>query len=392
MAIKYPHASGSWSTLQWYDAASGGNTTSTPTGTDIADANGYNVTLDIDLTGGAAVAQLQANTGSFVIPASTARTITCNIYSNGNTTLFTLATGQTLTVNGTVTVGGGFSGVIFDGAGGTLNVTGTPAFYSSASNSNTGRFVYGRGMTSVVTGNCQQTHGNFYPRFFDITSGAATLHGNISGHETNQGGWRACYLTGGQFTLDGVIDVFGSSSNLAIDIAGGTFVWTGTQTLSAGQLTKILFESGTLNLSSLVLNNSGQVFIQHNGSGTLNLGAGDALHKIVNLTSTAQAVASGFSLNVIGPTLPDPTKVASGQANYGYSASLQTPSYPTTATTQAAQQAADAAIVSGSAASILASDSITIGANTITGTYTPAHALSTLLSGSLSSADLNATI
>ena len=65
------------------------------------------------------------------------------------------------------------------------------------------------------------------------------------------------------------------------------------------------------------------------------------------------------------PTQPAAADVQAGAAQYGYAGSLLTPSYQTTATTQAA----DSGIVNTNKASILTSCTIVFGSNSVTGTY-----------------------
>ena len=56
--------------------------------------------------------------------------------------------------------------------------------------------------------------------------------------------------------------------------------------------------AGTLNFSSLLLQNSGQLLIRRTTNGTLNFGAGETLAKIMNATETAQCVVHGASFAV----------------------------------------------------------------------------------------------
>lgn len=92
---------------------------------------------------------------------------------------------------------------------------------------------------------------------------------------------------------------------------------------------------------------------------------------------------SGTELDAPALTLPAAANVATGSGTYGYTGSDLTPSYPTTATTQAA----DAATLETDKAYLLATKTITFGASSVTGTMAVASVLEAVTGGTYHAPD-----
>jgi hypothetical protein len=120
MALKYPLANGNWST------AANWNGGTLPVAGDDVRANGFTVTIDVDIN----VLQISTNAlapaaagGSFVVSIN--RTLICDIYA-GTTTCLTSSVGITVNIIGNIYGGTGFAifAVTFSNVGSVLNVTG----------------------------------------------------------------------------------------------------------------------------------------------------------------------------------------------------------------------------------------------------------------------------
>lgn len=201
MAIKYVHGNISWSTGQWYTAASGGSTTATPTTGDTADLNGFIVTLD-------------------VTPAS----VTVQDTSAGSL--------GTLLVSGSISMPGGTSGTIFTMNSGTLSVTGTLTFSPSVSFGTSITYQFNCPVT--VTGAIVQagTTNNCYINFAGattFTNASLTASMSVSFNSTATITSTAVIFDGTLSTGDADLNFVAASTNVTFDSASSIICRNGAQ-------------------------------------------------------------------------------------------------------------------------------------------------------------------
>lgn len=218
MANVYAIKSGNWSDITLW------NTGALPTSDDLAFANAFNVTIDVNATvqgirNGAAAPIVSG--GSFIAANGVSITKTSafvgNVVENGVTNILTIATGITFTINGPIFGAAGNGNAIVISAGGTLNVIGN---VSSGGGTLVGGIV-NSGTLNIIGDVSKPSGGNGAP-----ISNAGTLN-----------------ITGNFFTL-------GSNSSAAVLISSGTAIITGTSngnstaaintpsvSISGGQLT-----------------------------------------------------------------------------------------------------------------------------------------------------------
>ena len=205
MALKYPLANGNWST------AANWNGGTVPVAGDDVRANGFTVTIDVDINVlQISTAQLlpAAAGGSFAV--STNRTLICNIIA-GTTICLGSIVGNIVTIIGNITAGS-TTAVSFTNAGSILNVTGnangssaigllssgTVNFVGNASNligTSTGILTGGININSSgtlnFTGNATSL-GQF--SFGIVCNGSSTLNGTITGgNNVNSAGVRLVF-------------------------------------------------------------------------------------------------------------------------------------------------------------------------------------------------------
>lgn len=285
-----------------------------PAGANVADANGFNVTLDVDLTGGSSLTRIQATTGTYIVPAATTRTVTCDVTYNGTSTagMISLGTGRNLTVTGASSnTSSGYCYVV-NGAGNTLTLTG------AVNNSGSGRAVSSTGGNSqivIVNGDVGNTSTGI--AMLLVSAAGSSITGNVSSSISSG---NAIYTNGGTGTLTLTGNVSCTNGGNVLNLVAGTLNWTGASTLAASTDCSIQINGGTLNLTGLSLANSGNLAIRKL-SGTLTQGTG----VVTNQIAAAQAVAINGTLTVVGPTLPAATDVRIGSATYGNPASPVTP-------------------------------------------------------------------
>jgi len=215
MALKYPLANGVWSN------AANWNGGTVPVPTDDVRANGFTVTIDVDID----VLQLStaqllpANAGgSFVV--STSRTLICNIIA-GTTNVLTSTVGNTVTLIGNITGGAQFSqfAVSFTNAGSILNVTGNSLAPTAGGGAPAALNSAG---TVIFVGNANAGIGN--------PSGAAAINitstGNLTftGIATGGAGTAGCYgiQSLGNTILNGSIIAGSAVNSSGVRLNGGT--------------------------------------------------------------------------------------------------------------------------------------------------------------------------
>jgi hypothetical protein len=214
MALKYPLANGVWSN------AANWNGGTLPIAGDDVRANGFTVTIDVDIN----VLQISTNAlapavagGGFTV--STNRNITANIIF-GTTACLTCSVGVTVTIVGDITgpqsgVGGG--AVSFTNAGSVLNITGV--VYGASNNS---------GFAVLSSGTV-----NFVGNVFGGAVGAGAVGIGISsggnlvftGNITAGGGFTsAVSLNGLTSTLNGTINGGTAGTSAGVRTASGTHI------------------------------------------------------------------------------------------------------------------------------------------------------------------------
>ena len=247
MALKYPLANGVWSN------AANWNGGTLPIAGDDVRANGFTVTIDVDIN----VLQISTNAlapaaagGGFTV--STNRNITANIIF-GTTVCLTCSVGVTVTIVGDITgpqsgVGGG--AVSFTNAGSVLNITGV--VYGASNNSG----------TAV------------------LSSGTVNFVGNVFGGAVGAGAIGIGISSGGNLVFTGNITAGGGSTS-AVSLNGLTSTLNGT------------INGGTAGTSAGVRTASGTHIINSDCYG----GSSSSSHACVISTSTAT-----FNGNIFGST------------------------------------------------------------------------------------------
>lgn len=215
MALKYPLANGLWST------AANWNGGTVPVPTDDVRANGFTVTIDVDID----VLQLStaqllpANAGG-VFTVATNRTLICNIIA-GTTVCLTSTVGNIVTIIGNI-VGSNSNSVScvnFSNAGSILNVTGN-AFAPI----NGGGGIHGLNSVGTVNfvGNASSNVGTGSGAFtagINITA-SGTL--NFTGIASSLGQYSTGIQCAGNSTLNGSINAGNNVIGYGVRFLGGT--------------------------------------------------------------------------------------------------------------------------------------------------------------------------
>jgi hypothetical protein len=277
----------------WYASGNG----------DVFDANLWATTA-----GGAGSATLG------VLPATDAldlngKTLTWNATTNPTITQILIqasgATG-TLTPTGTGTINGSIAysgtltaGMIQIGTGAAIQINGTAA--TPAVDNTAGGYA----IITTGTGSCSISNVGGTALRAIVSGGRALSKGSSS--VTSIVGNVVCDCAGyglrigaGTVNFDG-LPLVEDFSNTAVygavaTVTGGTLNWTGARTISASQFGFITILGGTVNLTSLVLQNYGNVLITKKTTGpTLTLGTGATRAKIYNMNPQAQCILGGFT-------------------------------------------------------------------------------------------------
>jgi hypothetical protein len=263
MALKYPLANGNWST------AANWNGGTVPVVGDDVRANGFTVTIDVDIN----VLQISTNAlapasagGSFVV--STNRILTCDVNA-GTTITLTSTVGNTVNIIGNIygaPSGVGGNTISFTNSGSILNVTGI--VYGAANNSG----------SALVTSGTLNFVGNVFGGSVGASSNGITISsgGNLvfTGNITAGGGTTAAISFAGNFsTINGNIYA-------GISTARGLAINAGANTINAD-----CYGSNTAASSSSALSVTGGISTTVNGTiyaGTISTSLG--------LTSTSTNV------------------------------------------------------------------------------------------------------
>jgi hypothetical protein len=331
----YAQSAGDWDKVNnWDTTAGGGGTdyTDPQDGTDAftCDCNGFIINLNKTVV----VTKIQATAagGGIKVPDSTAATVGAAagiktlISSSYNGAMVTWGTGTcSLTLNGSVAYSGtNTSGMIPVGGSQTLTIQNTGgAGTTSVSNTSTGYAIVtagtgilvvsnsgGTALNETSSGRCVSAAGSgTYTITGDITvtnngygimggssSASSTVTGNLSCSNANG----ACLRPmSGTVTIAGNLSA--SADGVVLNVNGATVVWTGARTLAAATDCRIVLQSGVLDITSLVLTNSGRFLVQYVG-GTLTVGAGGTLAQINNQSHAAQGCVLGTAADIVNPS------------------------------------------------------------------------------------------
>jgi hypothetical protein len=215
MALKYPLASGVWSNaLNW-------NNGTVPIAGDDVRANGFTVTIDVDIDvlqiATVALAPAVAG-GNFSV--ATSRNITANINA-GSSSCLTSASGVIVTVIGNINAGGGsgLNGIAFTNVGSVLNVIGNVTAGSGVVPS----FGINSSGTVNFIGNATGSAQGFNSAGININAGGVlNLTGIITGGAaTNSSNGVIC---AGNSTLNGTINGGTGGSGQGVRLISGTHI------------------------------------------------------------------------------------------------------------------------------------------------------------------------
>ena len=280
-----------------------------PGANDVGDSNGYNVTLDEDVT----CTRLQGTTGTFIAPASTARIINCNISTDRVATYLidnVTNVGANLTINATTIAATDAGYAVQSNKTLVINATTITGVKSQPVN-----ITGGAATITADWNNTASTWGYLY-----LQSGAGsvvTLNGNV----TNSNNWNyssgVMQISAGSLTFNGTVIGTLRKCTPFLAISGGTFTWTGARTINANTKLKIVQTGGTLAFAGLIITNNGLIDI-YSQSGTITV---DGTTAINNQSSAAHAVVD-YSSQIIPineATLPTAGNVRTGSGLFGWS-------------------------------------------------------------------------
>jgi len=299
MALKYPLANGNWS-----NAANWNGGTVPALGDDVR-ANGFTVTIDVDIDVSqiATVALAPAVAGgTFAVNSS--RNITANINA-GNTSCLTSASAIIVTVIGNINAGSGnvIHGINFTNVGSILNVTGNVVAGSSVNV----QFGINTSGTLNFIGNATGSATGFNSAAININvGGILNFTGTIQGGSAINPSYGI--LTAGNGTYNGTIvgGSVGSSSGLRIT-AGIHTINSNVTGGGSASCHGIITIAGTLTVNGTVTGGNGALGAQlTNTTATFNgniSGSASSASQGLFVTDTASVVTvSTMTFSVIGTT------------------------------------------------------------------------------------------
>jgi hypothetical protein len=309
--------SGNWSSTTNNAPWPGG--TKPASGDWIEIAAGHTVTLDESTpTLGAAGIKNVSGSNTSVLDISGTWTINGNVSCSGTAAggFITVGTGDALTILGKVTQTGSGKCIVSSGSGTvTINVgAGNTAIDvagsgTGLSSGSTGAFA--------ITGDVTTTTGTGIAVAANTTS---TITGNLSASS----GTALNMANASSITLDGTITTTGGGT--AINVSAGTLVWTGSRAIAGDAY--IVQTGGTINYTNLTLAVTGQFAMRHNAGAVTTTGCTVTLQAATSgVAIIGKAATTSFTLDTTGPVLPAANKVLTGEVQFGYAGSLQTPSY-----------------------------------------------------------------
>lgn len=284
----------------WNTAANGSGTDWTyEAGANVLHANGKTVTLDADVSCSQLTHDATAG-GTFALSGAVTRAIVADLLATKQgaatpttaTALITVAAGQTLNITGNATAQTSLYSCAVWNNGGTVNLTG-----NCVGTSTYAATLFNSSGTATVTGN---PLGTGYGRAVQVSGGTVNINGNPVETASGAAVYTPVNITGGTCNLTGLpTSVNGGPS---IYIAGGVLNWKNqTVTLSAGAVCRVALYSGTLDVSGLVVNNSGNFSVTRDSNQTFTT---DGTTRVFNRTATAQAAGINCTLPVTNFSTP----------------------------------------------------------------------------------------
>ena len=317
MALKYPSANGNWSNA---DNWNGGTL---PVAGDDVRANGFTVTIDVDIDvlqiSTVALAPAVAG-GAFSVGAN--RNITANINA-GSTICLSSASGISVTVIGNINAGSGngVDGVRFTNAGSILNVTGNVTAGSSVNvqyginSSGTVNFIgnatgsaigFGSSAININAGGVLNFTGNITGGNAPNTSygvqnvGNGTYNGTITGGSA--GSSTGVRIAAGVHTINS--NCFGGTSNGS----HGVILVNSTSTVNGNISAGGVAGSHAVNIATSTATFNGSITGSSTSSGSLAINVTDSVSNVVvsqiTFGSLGTVPVSGFiKFKNIGPTI-----------------------------------------------------------------------------------------
>lgn len=246
MATKYLQSNQSLSTATWYDAASGGSTTTAPGDGDVLDLNGFVLTMNqtrLPATGTLSEIKSSTTSGNIALALNTvgSSSIYCTTIRGTTATslvgaiTITGTTSNTLTIYGNL-VGGTFANsypIYYNGTG-PLIVNGNITAGSGGSSHG----LYNRACLSITVngnitgGGTTTTSANVYGLYDYPANSVITVTGNVTGGGASGGSGIYKRTTGGSITVTG--NVTGGNYNPSYGIHNAS---TGSITIINGTIT-----------------------------------------------------------------------------------------------------------------------------------------------------------
>ena len=324
----------------------------TNAGGSMAVPNSGTVTINVAVTDGVkstyngTMITWGTGTCALTITAATGNAVT---YTSTSTSgMLTVGTGQTLTITGSVSITGSGTTIVESGTGalsvtgistapalllngsgkavsctgtGLLTLSGTPAIATGGSAGVGPALSISAAInsSSTITGDCQMSSGNANnSTLINMSAGTITLAGNIRMDQYQSGQAIGLNLSGGTFNLQGIFwDNFAGgygASRSHIYMTGGTLNWgkaATTYTMAAGYSGKFYGYAGTLNITNLILNNSGLLVID----AAIGITQSGSSYTLKNMTATAQICdVAGTPYTITGPSIPSAANTLNGVA------------------------------------------------------------------------------
>ena len=260
---------------------------------DTADLNGKAVVLDENT---ATLVAIQSSNASGKLTVSGTRVLTGNVNHSSTSTagMIVVPTGTAVTINGGVTnTSSGYAIVTSGAASVTIYNPGGTAVSSSAGRGVSWGSTSGTlSITGLTTGSggstaVRSSTGGTISFVGDITTTGAVASYGLS----LSSGWSNSVTIAGNIYRPN--DSTGSPLSSATGT--GTITWTGARSVPASTEFYMLHTGGTLDLTSLVLSNSGY-FCLNRTAGTVTVGSGGTLAQINNMSATASGVILGKGL------------------------------------------------------------------------------------------------
>jgi hypothetical protein len=215
MALKYPLATGNWST------AANWNGGTLPIAGDDVRANGFTVTIDVDINvlQLSTAASLPANAGgSFVV--ATNRTLICDILP-GTTNTLTSSVGNTINIIGNIYGGANFSQFVINllNTSTILNVTGNA--FGPTAGAGSGQAINSAGTVNFV-GNATGVGSGISAAINILVSGNLTFTGTATGGNSATGAHGI--LSSGNTILNGIINGGSNAASFGVRLNNGTHI------------------------------------------------------------------------------------------------------------------------------------------------------------------------